>query len=56
MGERLRTERYDTIRDPRRYDIRPRDGARYYRDNDRVYEVDTKTQQILAVMSLLSMN
>lgn len=54
VGERLRAQDYAYIRDPGRYDLPTRDNWRYYQDGNQVYRVDSETQQILAVVTLLS--
>ncbi|MCF3974714.1 hypothetical protein [Paracoccus salsus] len=53
VGDILRIGDYAIIRDPRRYDLRNRDGWNYYRDEDRIYRVDSSTQRILAVLNLI---
>ncbi|WP_128255740.1 hypothetical protein [Falsirhodobacter deserti] len=53
VGDILRNGDYIVIRDPRRYNLEPRDDWRYYRDGDRVYRVDPTTRKILAVVNLI---
>lgn len=53
VGDRLRVNNYSLIRDPSRYDLPDRRDWRYYQDGGNIYRVDTQTQQILAVMSLV---
>lgn len=54
VGDRLRIGDYRVVHDPSRYHLEQRQGWNYYRDDDRVYRVDSETQQILAVMNLIS--
>lgn len=53
VGDILRVGDYAVIRDPRRYDLETRRGWDYYRDNDRVYRVDSSTRKVLAVLNLI---
>lgn len=53
VGDRLRVNNYDLIRDPSRYDLPDRGNWRYYQDGGNIYRVDTETQQILAVLNLV---
>ncbi|MDS9466338.1 hypothetical protein RGQ15_01960 [Paracoccus sp. MBLB3053] len=53
VGDILRVGDYYVIRDPRRYDLESRDGWRYYRDDNRVYRVDSGTKKVLAVLNLI---
>lgn len=39
--------------DPRRYNLQQRDGWNYYRDDDRIYRVDSHTRKVLAVINLM---
>lgn len=41
------------LRDPRRYALEERRGWQYYRDDDRIYRVDSHTQKVVAVINLL---
>ncbi|MCZ0960695.1 hypothetical protein [Paracoccus benzoatiresistens] len=53
VGDVLRVGDYVVIREPRRYDLETRRGWDYYRDNDRVYRVDSSTRKVLAVLNLI---
>lgn len=53
VGDRLRVADYVIIRDPRRYDLGYRSGWDYYRDDNRIYRVDSDTRRILAVLNLV---
>lgn len=53
VGDRLRVNNYNLIRDPGRYDLPDRGNWRYYQDGGNIYRVDTETQQILAVLNLV---
>lgn len=53
VGETLRVGDYILVRDPRRHDLETRPGWRYYRDEDRIYRVDSDTRRILAVLNLI---
>lgn len=53
IGDRMRGGNYYRINDPRQYQLQQRQGWNYYRDDDSIYRVDSKTQTILAVMSLV---
>ncbi|MTH79214.1 hypothetical protein [Paracoccus aestuariivivens] len=53
VGDVLRVGDYVIIRDPRRYDLQDRRGWDYYRDDNRIYRVDSGTQKVLAVMNLI---
>ena len=44
---------YDRVRDYDRYDLERRRGWDYYRDDDRIYRVDSNTRKILAVINLI---
>lgn len=54
VGDVLRVGDYIVIRDPRRLNLEPRDGWRYYREGNRAYRVDSDTRKVLAVIELLS--
>lgn len=53
VGDVLRVGDYAVIRDFDRYDLERRRGWDYYRDDDRVYRVDSDTRKILAVINLI---
>jgi hypothetical protein len=53
VGDVLRVGDYVVIRDPRRLDLEPGDGWRYYREGDRAYRVDSETRKILSVIQLM---
>ncbi|TKW68438.1 MAG: hypothetical protein DI616_00060 [Paracoccus denitrificans] len=53
VGEVLRIGDYTIIRDLDRYGLQDRDDWRYYRDDDRIYRVDSNTQKVLAVLNLI---
>lgn len=53
VGDTLRVGDYIVIRDPHRYDLEQRRGWDYYRDDDRIYRVDSGTRKVLAVMNLI---
>ena len=53
IGDVLRGGDYVVIRDPRRYDLEQRRGWDYYRDDDRIYRVDSGTRKILSVLNLI---
>ncbi|QRZ12681.1 hypothetical protein JWJ88_03535 [Paracoccus methylovorus] len=53
VGDILRTKDYIVVRDPRRYDLEARHGWNYYRDDDRIYRVDSETRKVLAVLNLI---
>ena len=44
---------YYRVRDYDRYDLERRDNWDYYRDDDRIYRVDSNTRKILAVINLI---
>ena len=44
---------YYRVRDYDRYDLERRDDWDYYRDDDRIYRVDSNTRKILAVINLI---
>ncbi|MFC3568106.1 hypothetical protein [Paracoccus sp. TOH] len=54
VGEYLRAGDYRFIGDPRRYALEQRRGWDYYRDDDRIYRVDSSTRRILAVLELIN--
>lgn len=53
VGDILRVGDYTIIRDLDRYGLQRRDDWRYYRDNDRIYRVDSDTRKVLAVLNLI---
>lgn len=53
VGDTLRGGDYILVRDPGRYALDARPDWRYYRDNDRIYRVDSDTRKILAVLNLI---
>lgn len=53
VGDTLRIGDYRIIRDFDRYDLERRQGWDYYRDEDRIYRVDSGTRKILAVLNLI---
>jgi len=53
VGDILRVGDYTIIRDPGRYDLEPRRGWNYYRDDDRIYRVDSGTRKVLSVLNLI---
>ena len=44
---------YYRVRDYDRYRLERRDGWDYYRDDDRIYRVDSTTRKVLAVFNLI---
>ena len=44
---------YYRVRDYDRYRLERRDNWDYYRDDDRIYRVDSNTRKILAVINLI---
>ena len=54
VGDVLRVGDYVVIRDPRRLNLEPRDGWRYYREGNRAYRVDSETRKVLAVIELIN--
>lgn len=54
IGDVLLVRDYRQVRDPWRYDLRERRGWDYYRDDDRIYRVDSGTRKILAVINLIN--
>lgn len=53
VGDTLRSGNYVLIRDLDRYGLEQRGGWNYYRDNDRIYRIDSGTRKILAVLNLI---
>lgn len=53
VGDVLRVGDYIVVRDPSRYDLERRRGWDYYRDDNRIYRVDSGTRKVLAVMNLI---
>ncbi|MFG6083773.1 hypothetical protein [Paracoccus sp. PAR01] len=53
VGDTLRIGDYIVVRDPSRYDLERRRGWEYYRDDDRIYRVDSGTRKVLAVMNVI---
>lgn len=53
VGDVLPGGSYVVIRDPRRYDLEQRRGWDYYRDDDRIYRVDSSTRKILSVLNVI---
>ncbi len=53
IGDVLRIGDYLFIRDPSRYRLEQRRGWNYYRDDDRIYRVDSDTRKVLAVINLI---
>lgn len=53
VGDTLRIGDYVLIRDFDRYDLKRRNGWSYYRDDDRIYRIDSGTRKILAVLNLI---
>jgi len=53
VGDTLRIGDYVLISDFDRYDLERRRGWSYYRDDDRIYRVDSGTRKILAVLNLI---
>lgn len=54
VGDILRLDDHVVIRDPRRFDLEPRQGWDYYRGDDSIYRVDSNTRKILAVINLIN--
>lgn len=54
VGDVLRVGDFVVIRDPRRLNLEPRDGWRYYREGNRAYRVDSETRKVLAVIELIN--
>lgn len=53
VGDILPRNDYAYVDDPYRYDLKQRQGWRYYRDDNTIYRVDSHTRKVLAVLSLL---
>lgn len=53
IGDTLRVRDYMLIRDLDRYGLEQRRGWNYYRDDGRIYRVDSGTRKILAVLNLI---
>lgn len=53
IGDTLRIGDYVLIRDLDRYGLEQRRGWNYYRDNGRIYRVDSGTRKVLAVLNLI---
>ncbi|UFM67384.1 hypothetical protein LOS78_20025 (plasmid) [Paracoccus sp. MA] len=53
VGDTLRIGNYTLIRNLDRYGLEQRRGWNYYRDDDRIYRVDSGTRKILAVLNLI---
>lgn len=53
VGDIFRVGDYVVISDPRRYNLKQRQGWEYYRDDDRIYRVDSGTRQVLAILNLI---
>ncbi|MDF3907737.1 MULTISPECIES: hypothetical protein [Paracoccus] len=53
VGDTLRIGDYLLIRDLDRYGLEQRRGWNYYRDDGRIYRVDSGTRKILAVLNLI---
>lgn len=53
VGDILRIGDYVLIRDPRRYNLAPQQDWRYYRDDNRIYRIDSNTRKVLAVLNLI---
>jgi len=53
VGEIFRPGDYVLVRDLRRYDLQPHPGWNYYRDDNRIYRVDSGTKKVLAVLNLI---
>lgn len=53
VGDILRVGDYLVIPDPDRFRLEARRGWTYYRDDDRIYRVDSGTRQILAILNLI---
>ena len=52
-GEVLRLGDYVLIRDPGRFNLRRDSRWDYYRDDNRIYRVDSGTRKVLAVLELI---
>jgi hypothetical protein len=55
VGEHLRRERYQRISDLDRYNLQRNDNWSYYQQDDQIYQVNNKTQQIMSIMNLVGM-
>lgn len=53
IGDVLRIGDYVVVRNPRRYDLDTRSSWDYYRDDSRIYRVDSDTRKVLAVLNLI---
>lgn len=53
VGDVLRPADYRRISDPRAYALEPGGDWNYYRDDDRIYQVDSSTRKVMAVLQLL---
>ncbi|MTH76810.1 hypothetical protein [Paracoccus aestuariivivens] len=55
VGERFQANNYRRVTNPGLYNLQQYSGSQYYSDNNSIYQVDSKTQKIMAVMSLMQM-
>lgn len=53
IGERFNPGQYQRIADPRLYALQQGQNWNYYRDDNQIYRVDSKTQKVLAVLQLI---
>ncbi|WP_018001128.1 hypothetical protein [Paracoccus sp. N5] len=53
IGDVFNPGQYQRIADPRLYALQQGQNWNYYRDDNQIYRVDSKTQRVLAVMQLL---
>lgn len=53
IGEILRVRDYIRVVDYDRYDVQRRSGWDYYRDENKLYRVDSGTRKVLAVLNLI---
>ena len=53
IGDPFNPGQYQRITDPGRYALQQGQGYNYYRDDNQIYQVDRKTQKVLAVLQLI---
>lgn len=53
VGDILRLGDYVIIRNPGRYNLTPHRDWRYYRDDSRIYRIDSGSRKVLAVLNLI---
>lgn len=55
VGEYFQNSGYNRVTNPGMYNLQQLAGSQYYSDNNSIYQVDSKTQKIMAVMNLMQM-